>query len=72
MTDEKTAEEKGAKKIVIDSDLCVGCQACQDIAPEYFDASNIPAKVIKDYDEKDAALIQQAIDSCGGGAISIK
>jgi len=62
------------KKIIIDPELCIGCGSCEAIAEEYFrlDTDTGKAKVVKDYDEKDQAIIKEVMDTCPAGAISIK
>lgn len=64
--------EEEKKQIVIDEDACIGCGACEGIAPEYFKVEDGVSKVQKEYSEEDAELIQQAIDGCAGKAISLK
>lgn len=62
-----------SKKIVVDPELCTGCGTCEDIAPDYFKVGDDGiAEVIKQYDEKDKDLIQDAIESCPSQAISIQ
>jgi len=64
------SEEK--ENLRVNEDLCIGCGACQSFAPEYFDASEGVAKVIKDYDQEDRESIENAIDSCPAQAISLE
>lgn len=65
-------QEKG-KEIVVDADLCIGCGSCESIAPDYFeikkDGKSHPKKA---YDEKDKEVIEEAVDSCPAGAITIE
>lgn len=63
------AEEK---KLAVDAETCIGCGACESTAPEYFEIKAGLSKVIKDYDEKDADLIEEAINGCPVQAISLK
>lgn len=67
------SEEKATKKIVVDDELCIGCGGCVGVAPQYF-ALNDEGKseAIKEYDEADAALIQEASDACPVQAIIIQ
>lgn len=56
-----------AKKVVIDTEECVACGTCVEIAPEVFklEEGADHAEVIKDSvgsSEEDA--VQEAIDSC--------
>lgn len=61
------------KKIVIDKDKCIGCGSCVSIAEEYFKlGEDGKSGVIKEYDQKDSAIIQTAIDSCPADAISLE
>lgn len=63
----------GEKKIVVDKDKCIGCGSCVSIAEEYFKlGEGGKSEVIKDYDEKDEAIVKEAIDACPVEAISIK
>lgn len=68
------AEEKKVKKtIVVDSNTCIGCGTCENIAPEYFKVKDDGISYVqKDYDEKDKDIIEEAIDSCPVQAISLK
>lgn len=64
---------KEKKTIVVDPETCIGCDTCEGIAPKYFkvEADGI-SHVKKAYDEKDADIITDAIDSCPTQAISLK
>ena len=64
-------EVKG-KKIVVDESACIACGTCESIAPEYFRVEGGVSKVIKDYDEKDAKLIDEAVESCAVQAITVE
>jgi ferredoxin len=60
------------KKIVVDSDLCIGCGTCISIAPAYFEFNEEgKSKVKKKYDPADEGLIQEAIGDCPSDAISL-
>ena len=60
-------------KIVVDKEKCIGCGACVSTAEDYFKlGEDGKSEVIKDYDQKDSAVIQTAIDSCPGEAISLR
>lgn len=58
-----------AKKIVVDQDLCIGCGACVDSG--YFDMVADKSQP-RAYNEADADKIQEAVDGCPVGAISIE
>jgi len=61
------------KKIVVDADTCIGCGTCEGIAPEYFKVGDDGiSEVIKQYDEKDKDIIEDAVDSCPSQAITVK
>lgn len=67
------AEEKETKKkLSVDADLCIGCGSCEGIAPEYFVLKDGVSVVTAEYDEADADLIDEAIDSCPVQAIILK
>jgi ferredoxin len=64
------------KKIVIDEDACMSCGACQGVSDGtnggYFDLASVVAKAVKDYDETDAVVVEEAMNGCPAGAISIE
>lgn len=60
------------KKLVVDRETCIGCGSCEVTAPEYFEMKGGLSHVKKAYDEKDADLIEQAINECPVQAISLK
>lgn len=65
---------KEEKKIVIDRDGCISCGTCVSIAPEYFKLNDddFKSEVIKQYDEKDKDIIQEAADACPVDVISVE
>lgn len=65
------AETTKGKKIII-ADTCIGCGTCEGIAKKYFEVVDGMSTVIASYDEADADLIQEAVDSCPVQAISVK
>ena len=70
---EVAKKPKADKTIVVDPELCTGCGTCEGIAPEYFKVGDDGiSKVIKQYDEKDKDIIQDAVDDCPVQAISIQ
>lgn len=67
------AEETKSKKVLkVNAETCIGCGACESIAPEYFEIIDGLSEVKKPYDEKDADLINEAIDSCPVQAITLE
>jgi ferredoxin len=61
-------------KVYVDQDLCIGCGACIDTAPELFDYNDeglaeATVDVVPD-DQED--LAQEAIDACPTEAIKEK
>ena len=68
------AEEKVEKKIVVDQEACIGCGTCEQLAEAYFKLGGDEKKsqVIKQYDEADKAVIENAIDGCPVGAITLE
>lgn len=66
-------EEKTAKKIVVDQEVCIGCGGCVGVAPEHFKLNDEgKSEVIKQYDEADRELIEEAINACPVQAISLE
>ena len=61
------------KKLVVDTDKCIGCNTCPLLSPDYFelDQKTYKAKVKKQPDQI-TDDIQQAIDSCPVGAIRLQ
>lgn len=59
------------KVLVVDQDLCIGCNTCPLIAGEYFelDTTDFKAKVKKQPESSDNSDVQNAIDSCPVTAI---
>ncbi len=61
------------KKIIIDDELCIGCGACEGLAPDHFELKEDgKAHVKKQYSEEDKDIIEEAKDGCPAGAIEIK
>lgn len=61
------------KKVKLSNDKCIGCGACTAIDPEHFDFDNENnvCKVISQENVENSASIQEAVESCPVGAISI-
>ena len=58
-----------AKKIVIDWDLCEGCETCVSLCPEVFEMRDDGKAYIKNPNALDTCNIQEAIESCPVEAI---
>jgi ferredoxin len=53
------------KKVIIETEECIGCESCVEICPDVFefDEETEKAKVIKDEGDPDNC-IEEAIDTC--------
>lgn len=60
-----------AKKVIIDQDECIGCEACVEICPKVFNFDDEEGKafVIDDVDP-DNECVDEAIASCPADCIS--
>jgi len=58
-----------AKKLVIDEDLCEGCETCVSICPDVFELGENGKARVKNPNALNTCNIQEAIDSCPVGAI---
>jgi len=58
-----------AKKIIIDEDLCEGCETCVELCPDVFELGENGKARIKNPNALDSCNIQEAIDSCPTGAL---
>lgn len=60
------------KKIIVDSDLCIGCGSCEAIAPDYFEIKDDgKSHVKKQYGSEDDEVINEAISACPVNAIEL-
>lgn len=61
------------KKVVIDEEECMGCEACVEIAPDIFEFNEDDEKafVIK-AEGGDPEAIQEAIDACPASCITLE
>jgi len=67
------SEEAQAKKVVVDEDICIGCGGCVSVAPDYFELNEDgKSVVIKEYNESDQKLIEEAITACPVQAITLE
>ena len=57
---------------VIDRDLCTGCGACVDIAPDVFEVGDDDIARVKNPKGASEATIQEAVESCPSEAISLQ
>ncbi len=61
-----------AREITIDREECLGCESCVEICPEIFGFDETEQKAyVKHFEGCSDDLIQEAIDSCPAGCISI-
>ena len=56
----------------VDQDLCIACGICSQVCPEVFDVGPDGKSVVKADADLNAACIQDAIDQCPVGAISLE
>ena len=56
----------------IDLDLCIACGICSQVCPEVFDVGPDGKSVVKPDADLNATCIQDAIDQCPVGAISLE
>jgi ferredoxin len=66
---EKNMEVKMAKKIIIDEDLCEGCETCVELCPDVFELGESGKARVKNPNALDTCNIEEAIDSCPTGAL---
>lgn len=59
-----------AKKVVIEEEECLGCEACVELCPEIFEFNDDSEKAIVIMEEGgDEECIQEAMDSCPADCI---
>lgn len=62
-----------AKKVVIDQDVCIGCEACVETCPSVFAFDDEEAKAfVIEGSDPDEACVDEAIASCPVECISKK
>lgn len=59
------------KKLVLDTDLCIGCGACVGIDPEHFDFNEENLSHVISEENLDTESLRDAIDACPVGIISL-
>jgi len=55
----------------VDSDLCVSCGLCAQVCPDVFELGDSGIAQVKDGADTSADCIQDAVDQCPVGAISL-
>ncbi len=56
----------------VDKDLCIACGICSQVCPEVFEIGADGKSSVKADADLNAACIQDAIDQCPVGAISLE
>jgi len=60
-----------SKKIIIDQEECIGCEACTEICPDVFTFDEDQGKAaVKDDADPSEVCVDEAIASCPAGCIS--
>ncbi len=59
-------------KVKVNSDACIGCGACQAIAPEVFEINDegLSNPIVDEVNKDDIENAKEAIESCPTGAIT--
>ncbi|MBQ3421354.1 MAG: ferredoxin [Romboutsia sp.] len=59
-------------KAKVNKDACIGCGACQMIAPEVFEINDdgVSEVIMNEVDEDQKDEVKSAVESCPTGAIS--
>jgi ferredoxin len=58
-----------ARKIIIDEDLCEGCETCVSLCPDVFELGSDGKAHVKNINACDTSTCQETIDSFPTGAI---
>lgn len=58
-----------AKNLVIDEELCEGCETCVSLCPDVFEMTSDAKAKVKNAAACDTCNCQEAIDSCPVAAI---
>jgi ferredoxin len=58
-----------AKKIIIDEELCEGCETCVELCPKVFELGEDSKARVINQNACDTCDCQEAIDSCPTGAL---
>jgi ferredoxin len=68
----KNMEAKMAKKIIIDEDLCEGCETCVELCPDVFELGENGKARVKNSNALDTCNIEEAVGSCPAGALKLE
>ena len=60
------------KKIVVNTDGCIGCGACFGLDPEHFEPNEDGYSTVKNEEVTNLELVQEVISTCPVGVISIE
>ena len=61
-----------AKKIIIDEDLCEGCETCVELCPDVFELGENEKARVKNPDALDTCNSEEAVGSCPAGALTLE
>jgi ferredoxin len=61
-----------AKQIIIDEDLCEGCETCVELCPDVFELGENGKARVKNPNALDSCNIEEAIGSCPVGALKLE
>ena len=59
-------------KVLIDPDLCIACGVCESVSPDVFKTEDIAVVQLDPVPESYRALVEESIELCPEGAISIE
>lgn len=60
-----------AKKVMIDEEQCIGCEACVELCPAVFSFDDAAGKaLVNEGADADEECVDEAIDSCPAECIS--
>ncbi|HDD60768.1 ferredoxin [Thermoplasmatales archaeon ex4484_36] len=60
------------KKVVVNKDTCIACGVCISLCPEVFEADDEGKSQVIDGADLNAPCIQEAVDSCPTGSITVE
>jgi len=59
------------KRVVIDEEECMGCEACVEIAPDVFEFDDDTGKaLVVQHEGGDIGLVEEAMDACPADCIT--